>query len=182
MAAPPSFASFLISRRTLTGGASPEAIAGLRGKHPAIPAAVLDLLVIQDGENPVRVFASGVQFLSAAEIADAMNSLRDMVEVEELLPSSMLHFIPFLTTDVNSQVGVFTADSPWWPGHVAEWHSEASEICSWAASVEDFIDTLRDIARPKTGLGFVFPAEGKVPTSVFDLPGWSEERLNDLGQ
>ena len=148
--------------------------------HPRIPHIIFELLKVQDGEAQTLVFPCGARFQSAAEIRGTISNLRQMVEEDELLPTCMLEFIPFMTTDSNSDIGVFTSQSSWMPGHVAEWLPENGEICLWAPSVEAFIDQLADLIQPRPKRGFTFAARGRETTSIMDLPEWSAERLDDF--
>jgi hypothetical protein len=166
------YLAYLDARGNRTAGATPDTLETLRTRHSAFPAAVLDLLAIQDGED--TLFAKGTRFYSASEISEALSNLRSMVLDEATLPSPMLEFVPFLTTDVCTDVGVFTSQSPVRPGCVAELDYESGQLVWWAASVQEFVSNLRTVVHPNHGLGITFPAGARQPESIYDWPGWPD--------
>lgn len=134
--------------------------------YSAFPKEVLELLAVQDGEDPFKALSLGFRFIGAQEIAETMANLREMVEDDETLPPAFLEFVPFLHTGVKTDVGVFTGRSGFVPGRVVEYHYETGEFVVWASNIETFLEGLLSSDSSLARVGFEFPCSGM---SVVDL-------------
>lgn len=137
-----------------------SAIEELINRHGALPEAVVALLQAQDGEDPILTFRKGFRFMSARGVADSMDNLREMVEVDETLPRLFLEFVPFMDTEVKTVIGVFRQAPAASPQGIVEYHFETGEFVEWSRDVPSFIDGLYLRSGPCKMLGNCFPVPG----------------------
>ena len=138
----------------------------------AFPKDVLELLSVQDGEDPFKALSLGFRFIGAQEITDTMTNLRGMVEDDETLPPAFLEFVPFAHTSVKTDVGVFTGKSGFVPGHVVEYHYETGEFVVWASDVATFLEVLLSSDSCSSMLGFEFPCRGMAVITLESAIPW----------
>ena len=155
------FISLLVGRGTRADGASNDQLLELSACHPALPPEILNLLRVQNGEDPMLTFGMGYRFLSTEEIAQYIRVLREMVEDDETLPAAFLEFVPFLHTEVKTDVGIFTARSDHFPREVIEYDYETGAFIRWALTVPAFVQALARGDGSYHRFGCQFPADGQ---------------------
>ena len=155
-----AYARLLSDRGTRRSGATEAEISALRARHGDLPEAILAMLRVQNGEDPMLTFQKGYRFVGATELREEMDGLREMVEVDETLPPAFLDFVPFLHCEVKSDVGVFRPSSGQAALGVIEYHYETGEFVRWSSSIEDFIESLAAAKEPFNRLGTLFPMSG----------------------
>ena len=152
-------------------GATADELARFDRLYPVPPAGLREVLVAVDGEWFPGGLVPHCRLAGVAEILTNRDDLGLMVREDETLPEYFLHFVPFLHTDVKSDVGVFTADSPVLPNRIVEVHYESGEAIVWDDSLHRFFARL--MAPPPgdaiAALGREFPVPGQTPVSLFDL-------------
>jgi hypothetical protein len=136
---------------------------------PRIPKEVGDLLRVQDGEDQLRTYSLGFAFAGVGQIQSLLTTLKEMVEVDETLPAEFLDFVPFLSTGLSSDVGIFKATSRVFPGEIVEYHCETGGLIRWTASMAEFLAGLLSGCEPFNQLGKTFPAKGM---RVFVIDDW----------
>jgi hypothetical protein len=144
-------------------GASLDELARFDEAYPSPPAGLRELLAVFDGEWFPGELVPHCRFVGIAEILTDLDEIEGRVVGDEALPELFEHFVPFLRSDVKSDVGAFSADSPALANLVVEVHYESGGAVVWAESVDAFFarllaeDAPDDVIRT---LGSVFPVEG----------------------
>lgn len=151
-------------------GATADELERFDEVFPVAPTGLREVLVAVDGEWFPGGLVAHCRLAGIAEILANLDELEERVREGEL-PLYFEHFVPFLHTDVKSDVGAFTADSPVLPNHIVEVHHETGEAVVWDDSVHRFFARLMS---PPPGdaialLGREFPAPGLAATSLYDL-------------
>jgi hypothetical protein len=167
---PDAFTRVLERRGTRRPGASPTEIADLTKRQGDLPEAVLTLLRLQNGEDPTLTFGKSYRFMAADEVAESMKDLKVMVEEEETLPRLFLEFVPFMHTEVKTEIGVFRCARSGSPRGVVEYHYETGEFIEWSANIDSFIVDLALGEPPFDNLGSHFPAPGLNVVDVSNVP------------